>query len=116
MQSFFEDYLLNLKELHKDISNTLKDLPPAALDWTPAADVNSINVLVVHTVGAQRFLIGEAVAGEVANRDREAEFKVRGLDTETLIQRLDQSFDHIRSQLNNLTINDLASPAQFSGT
>ena len=115
MQSFFEDYLYNLKELHKDIINGLKDLPSAALDWSPAADMNSINALVVHTVGAQRFLIGEIVAGKPANRDREAEFKVRGLDAETLIQRLDQSFDQIRSQLNNLTITDLAARRDFRG-
>jgi len=78
MQPYFEDYLLNLQELHNDILNMLKDLPPAALDWSPAPDVNSINVLVVHTVGAQRFLIGEAVRGEPANRDRDAEFKAHG--------------------------------------
>ena len=93
MQTYFEDYLLNLKELHDDILNALKDLPPAALDWSPAVDMNSINVLVVHTVGAQRFLIGEAVAGEPSNRDRDAEFKASGLDAEELIQRLNENFE-----------------------
>ena len=115
MQSYFEDYLFNLKELHQDIINAFEDLPPAALDWSPAADMNSINALVVHTVGAQRFLIGEVVAGEPANRDREAEFKVRGLNAKTLIQRLNQSFDNIRSMLENLTINDLTASRDFRG-
>ena len=91
MQPFFEAYLLNLRELHNDILNALKDLPSAALDWSPAAEVNSIDVLMVHTVGAQRFLIGEVVGGIPANRDREAEFRVHGLEAETLTQRLNES-------------------------
>ena len=115
MQTYFEDYLLNLKELHNEILNALKDLPPAALDWTPALDVNSINVLVIHTVGAQRFLIGEIVVGEPSARDRDAEFKVHGLDAEELIQSLNKSFEYIRSILNDLTIDDLASTRDFRG-
>ena len=115
MQPYFEDYLLNLQELHNDILSTLNDLPPAALDWSPAPDVNSINVLVGHTVGAQRFLIGEAVGGDPANRDREGEFKVYGLDAEALTQRLNESFEYIRSVLDGLTVEDLASARNFRG-
>jgi uncharacterized damage-inducible protein DinB len=115
MQPFFEDYLLNLQELHDDILNTLKDLPPAALDWSPAAEMNSINVLVTHTVGAQRFLIGEAVAGDPADRDREAEFKVRGLDAVALAQQLTDSLAYIRSAMDDMTVDDLASLRDFRG-
>jgi uncharacterized damage-inducible protein DinB len=109
MQPFFEDYLLNLKELHGEILNVLKDLPPDALDWSPAADINSINVLVTHTVGSQRYWIGEVVAGDPANRDREAEFKVHGLDKDTLVQRLIEGLVYIRSALEKLGLEDLAS-------
>jgi uncharacterized damage-inducible protein DinB len=115
MQPFFEDYLQNLQELHKDIIDSLKDLPLAALEWSPAADMNSIDVLVVHTVGAQRFLIGEAVEGDPANRDREAEFKVHGLDAEALTQRLNQSLEYIRSVLERLTVEDIAALRDFRG-
>jgi uncharacterized damage-inducible protein DinB len=116
MQPFFEDYLLNLKELHNDILSALKDLPPAALDWSPAADVNSINVLVIHTTGAQRFLIGEAVGGDPAHRDREAEFKVHGMGAEVLVQRLDDSFEYVRTVLDRLTVEDLAVRRVFRGS
>jgi uncharacterized damage-inducible protein DinB len=109
MQSYFEDYLQNLKDLHSDMLNALKDLPAAALDWSPAADINSIDVLVVHTAGAERFWIGEVVAGDPANRNREAEFKARGLDSEKLAQRLNGNLEYIRSALENLTLDDLAS-------
>ncbi|MGB7875207.1 MAG: DinB family protein [Anaerolineales bacterium] len=107
MQPFFEDYLQNLQDLHTDILNAFKDLAVAALDWSPATDINSINVLVVHTVGAERFWIGEVVGGDPANRDREAEFQVHGLETETLVQRLNEGFAYIHSTLENLTIDDL---------
>jgi len=115
MESYFEDYLLNLKELHNDILNTLKDLPPAALDWSPAADVNSISVLAIHTVGAQRFLIGEMIAGKPANRDRDAEFKVRGLDAGYLTQRFNESFEYIRSVLDGMSDEDLSARREFRG-
>jgi len=115
MQPFFTAYLLNLKELHNDILAALKDLPPAALDWSPAAEMNSINALVTHTVGAQRFLIGEAIAGDPAHRDREAEFKVHGLDAETLIQRLNDSLDYVSSKLDGLTSDDLDAERGFRG-
>jgi hypothetical protein len=72
-------------------------------------------VLVVHTMGAQRFLIGEAVAGDPANRDREAEFKVYGLEAEMLVQRLDDSLAYIRSALEGLTLEDLAAMRDFRG-
>ena len=115
MQPFFEAYLLNLRELHNDILNALKDLPSAALDWSPAAEVNSIDVLMVHTVGAQRFLIGEVVGGNPANRDREAEFKVHGLEAETLTQRLNESYEYIHDVLENLTLDDLNASRDFRG-
>ena len=115
MQPYFEDYLQNMQELHNDILNTLKDLPPAALDWSPAVEMNSINVLVTHTVGAQRFWIGEALAGDPANRDREAEFKVHGLDANELVQRLNKSFEYIRATLESRTVDDLAGMRETSG-
>jgi len=115
MQPFFEDYLLNLQELHKDIIDSLQGLPLGALEWSPTADMNSIDVLVVHSIGAQRFLIGEVVAGEPLTRDRDAEFKVRGLDAEALTMRLNQSFEYIRSVLDRLTVEELATPRDFRG-
>lgn len=114
MQAYFEDFLLNLKELHDEILNQVKDMPPAALDWSPAEDMNSINVLVTHTAGSQRYWIGEVVAGDPAHRDREAEFKVHGFDQDTLVQRLTESLASVRSALDGLAVEDLASMRDLS--
>jgi len=112
MQSYFEDYLSNLNDLHSEILDALSELSPAALDWSPAEDVNSINVLVVHTTGAQRFWIGEVLGGDPAHRDRESEFKVHGLEKATLEQRLNDSLAYVRSTLEDLTVEDLAATRQ----
>lgn len=108
MQAYFEDYLLNLQELHDDIISNLKNLPPTALDWCPAEDMNSINVLVTHIVGSERYWIGEVAAGDPAHRDRDAEFQVRGLDLSTLVQRLSGSLDYVRSKFESITLENLA--------
>jgi uncharacterized damage-inducible protein DinB len=113
MQTYFEHYLNNLQELHNDISSALENLPPAALDWPPGNEMNSISVMVVHTLGAQRYLAGEIIAGEASARDREAEFKARGLDAAELKKRLADSLDTVRSVTEGLTLADLEAPRMF---
>ena len=64
MQTFYEDYLNNLHELHSDIEKALDGLTPAALDWTPQPGMNSIGVMVFHLTGAERYWIGDVIAGD----------------------------------------------------
>jgi hypothetical protein len=45
--------------------------------------------------------------GESSNRDREAEFRVRGVELSTLQQRLADSLAYARSALERLSIEDL---------
>jgi uncharacterized damage-inducible protein DinB len=115
MPTFFEDYMHNLQELHNDILAALRDLSSAALDWRPDTDMNSISALVVHTVGAQRYLIGEVIGGDPANRDREAEFKAYGLNADNLMDRLNESFEYIHSVLGELTEDVLSSRRDHRG-
>lgn len=56
MNSFYANYLLNLKEIHDEIRNAIKGLLPEELDWNPGTDMNSLTVLVVHLIGAERYL------------------------------------------------------------
>ena len=113
MQTYFEHYLNNLQELHNDMQSALENLPPAALDWSPGTGMNSINVMVVHTVGAERYLAGEFIAREPSNRDRDAEFKAQGLDAAELKKRLSDSLGYVRGIMEKLTLADLESPRMF---
>ena len=107
MQTFYIDCLNNLQGLHKEMENALDGLPPEALDWSPKKGVNSIAALIVHTAGAERFLFGEVIAGESFERDRDAEFQVKGIAPDALIQRLADSRVYIASVLEKLTLADL---------
>jgi uncharacterized damage-inducible protein DinB len=113
MQLFFEDYLNNLNELHSDIENAIDGLTPAALDWVPQPGMNSIGVMVFHLTGAERFLIGEVIAGDNSNRDRDAEFHVQGLELHTLSKRLADNRAYISGVLEGLTLADLETRRMF---
>jgi uncharacterized damage-inducible protein DinB len=110
MQPFYEDYLNNLQELHNDIQTAIKDLPQTALDWTPPGeDFNSLSVLIVHLAGAERYWLGDVVAGVPSGRDRDAEFRVHGMSLDELTNRLESSLDYVRQVLNKLSLQDLES-------
>jgi uncharacterized damage-inducible protein DinB len=113
MQQFFEDYLNNLNELHSDIENAIDGLTPAALDWVPQSDMNSIGVMVFHLTGAERYLIGEVITGDNSNRDRDAEFKVQGMELNALFKRLADNRAYISGVLEGLTLADLETRRMF---
>ena len=107
MEIFFIDYINNLQELHDDIRTALVGLPQAALDWAPGPDTNSLNVLVTHLTGAERYWLGDVIAGEPSGRDREAEFRVRGLTIDSLVQRLNDIESLAQRVLAALSLSDL---------
>jgi uncharacterized damage-inducible protein DinB len=107
MQTYFTDYLSLLRSCHNDIHKALDGLPPEALDWVPGDDMNSISVLVVHLTGAERFWIGDVAAQEPSDRNRDAEFNVKGLGTDALKKRLDDSLDYISVTLEKFSLQDL---------
>jgi len=113
MQQFFEDYLNNLNELHSDIENAIDGLTPAALDWVPQPDMNSIGVMVFHLTGAERYLIGEVITGDNSNRDRDAEFKVQGMELNALFKRLADNRAYFSGVLEGLTLADLETRRMF---
>jgi uncharacterized damage-inducible protein DinB len=112
MQTFFKDYINLLQERHDEILEALDGLPPAALDWTPGPDMNSISVLVFHLTGSTRYWIGDIAAQESSNRDRDAEFKVQDIDVDILKQRLADNLEYTRSALSKFTIEDLQTTRQ----
>ena len=107
MQTFFTEYLNLLQECHDEILEALDGLPPAALDWTPAFETNSISVLVFHLTGAERYWIGDVAAQDPKERDRDAEFRVRDVAMDVLKNRLLDNLEYARNTLNKFTIQDL---------
>jgi uncharacterized damage-inducible protein DinB len=107
MLLMLEDYLTLLRALHDQLGRTIEGLPLAALDWSPGPDMNSLSVLIAHTAGAERYLIGDVVGRDPSGRDRDAEFRARGLDAATLSAQLDAALEHSRAVLEHLTLPDL---------
>jgi uncharacterized damage-inducible protein DinB len=110
MQTYFADYLSLLRSCHNDIHKVLNGLPPEALDWVPGDDMNSISVLVVHLTGAERFWIGDVAAQEPSDRNRDAEFKAKGLGTDILKKRLNDSLTYASAALEKFSLQDLETP------
>jgi len=107
MISFFENYVNNVLELHNEIRGILKEIPHNALDWIPSSGMNSLNVLIVHVTGAERYWIGDVIAGDPSGRDRDAEFEMQGLSANELIQRLDENDNYIQNVLEKLDLEEL---------
>ena len=107
MQTFFQDYLNLLQACHNDILEALEGLPPAALDWTPGHDMNSITVLLFHLTGSERYWIGDIAAQESSNRDRDAEFRVHDVDMDVLKKRLADNLEYALNVLDKMDIQDL---------
>ena len=107
MQSFFKNYLNNLREFHDEIRKAVNGLPQNTLDWISCSDMNSINVLVVHLIGAERYWIGDVIAGEPSGRDRESEFVVQGLSEKELFQKLSEIENYVEKILENFALQEL---------
>jgi uncharacterized damage-inducible protein DinB len=107
MQLFAEESLNTFQTLHAEIGRAIEGLPQTALDWVPGPEMNSLAVLIVHVAGAERYWIGDVIAGEPSDRDRPAEFRTSGLDVETLKGRLAGSLAYVRGVLERLTLQDL---------
>ncbi len=108
MHSFFTDYLERMADIHSDCHSALTDLPDAAVNWAPAADMNSLAVLITHLTGAERYWIGDVAAGDPSDRVRATEFEVANADVQTLHRKLDEAFGYAEIALRDFSIEKLA--------
>ena len=109
MQSFFTSYLDLLQDCHNGSLETLEGLSQDGLDWIPGQDMNSIGVLLAHITGSERYWIGDIAAQEPSNRDRDAEFLVRGLEADVFRKRLSDNLEYARNVLEKMSLEDLES-------
>jgi len=107
MQIFFTEYLNLLQDCHNGILQALEGLPHDGLDWVPGQDMNSINVLLAHTTGSVRFWIGDIAAQESSNRDRNAEFRVHGVEADVWRKKLADNLEYAYNVLEKMSLQDL---------
>jgi hypothetical protein len=112
MHTFYKDYLERLTALHHDALEAIEGLPPDALDWTPfqisADEMNTINILVTHATGAERYWIGDVALGEPSGRVRKSEFQVKGTNQEELTDKINAATLYARSAVAKLNLEVLA--------
>jgi len=108
MTIFFDELYVRFHELHTDLLQTIDGLTQDALDWMPGNDMNSINALVAHLTGAERFLIC-MVVDEAPVRDREAEFKTQGLNINELKALITGTDEIVQKVLMRIKLDDLDS-------
>jgi len=107
MIPFYEALAERFHDLHTEIHNDLNTLPPEALDWIPGHEMNSVSVIVVHLTGAERFLIGDVIMKDPSNRNRDAEFMVKGMTRTDLLRRIEDTETYIKAAFEKLTLSNL---------
>lgn len=107
MELFYAECLDRFEALHNEIKKAIKGLDTEALDWVPAGETNSINVLVVHLTGAERFWAAEIALGKSSDRNRPEEFEAKGLTEDELVSLLDKTLAEIETAFRRLKLFDL---------
>ncbi|MEZ4869409.1 MAG: DinB family protein [Caldilineaceae bacterium] len=104
---FFVDYLERLEGLQHWLDRTaVRDLPPAAMDWSPGPQMNSVAVLLAHITGVLHEGIDLAL-DEPPSRVRAQEFQTHGVPSAEMLDRLDRVIDYAREALPRLAFEDL---------
>ena len=114
IQSLRDGFKQVLAEQHDAWRQVLDGLSAEALNWSPGPEMNSLAVLVTHSLGAEAFLIATAV-GEAVQRDREAEFRAEAPDATTLLRLIDESSARTAELLDRVTAEDLSAIRQPAG-
>lgn len=108
MHILFKTYLEWFERLHALVVESVRDLPPTALDWQPGPDMNSLAVLLAHTAGAEKYWVCAVAGGDDHDRDRAAEFRTAGATIDDLLAQLDDTLTAVRATLAALQMDDLA--------
>ena len=94
------------RSVHEKMREQVRGLDEGTLNWKPLPLANSIAVLIVHTLAAEREAL-RAVRLLPADRDREAEFKAEA-DAAELLALLDEADREVVELTGAMTAADLA--------
>ena len=107
MDIFYTDFIDCLDSIHGKIKWLIASLPQQALDWSLQPGSGSLCMLVSHIAGAERYWVGEVIGREQPIRRPGSIYRVTGLDSRELCQRLDNSLSCCRKVLENYQPADL---------
>jgi hypothetical protein len=107
MEQFYKVVLDRFNALHTEIKKSIQALDPAALDWVPVGETNSINVLVTHLAAAEKFWAADIPLGRDSERVRAEEFLAANLEVEDLDAILDGTLAQIELAFEQLKVSDL---------
>lgn len=107
MEQYFADCYEHFSSLHKEIKKSISGLSVEALDWVPAGNTNSINVLVVHLTEAEKFWAVSVAGNQPSDRVRDEEFEAQGLSEHELVERLDETLSAIQHAFESFTFQEL---------
>jgi heme exporter protein D len=93
------------RSLHEQMRGQVRGMDHATLNWKPLPLANSVAVLIVHTLAAERDAL-RAVRLLTTERDREAEFKAEA-DEADLLALLDQTDREVSELVGAMTVADL---------
>ena len=110
MEQYFADCYDRFSELHKEIKKSIEGLSVDALDWVPAGNTNSVNVLVTHLTGAEQFWAVDVAGNQSSDRVREEEFEAQGLTEHELVTRLDETLGAIQAAFESYSFGQLQDP------
>lgn len=94
--------------VHGKLRDVVRGLDDEALNWSPGPEMNSIAVLVVHTLGSELDTLHRVREIE-ADRDRDAEFAVTGATQAELLAALDRADERLAEHAAAITEDDLVS-------
>jgi uncharacterized damage-inducible protein DinB len=107
MELLFAEVAERLSAIHQSLEKAIAGLPDEALDWSPGPGMNSMGAVMAHTLGAERFWIGDVAGSEPSDRVRDAEFVASGVTVAAYIARSREVLAHSQSVLSRLSLAEL---------
>lgn len=93
------------RALHAQLREHVRGMDHGTLNWRPLPKANSIGVLVVHILGAERDVM-RTLKSAASDRDRDAEFRVEA-EAADLLALLDHADSDLDEYLGAVTAADL---------
>ena len=95
------------RSLHQQLRDTVRGMSSEELNWSPGPDMNSVAVLVTHTLGSEldTLLLVRDMTGD---RDRDAEFQVDAGSADELLAAIDRADALLTEHGEAITAADLA--------